>query len=104
MVTLAAVLAARVGQALGRYAGGLGTSDGIEARTHAKTSLSNIAQSWTQDKLNRLRVGMGTPPSSAPKADCLIFAMLPNQEVHVVGLSFARPLKGNVQPHVETGD
>jgi hypothetical protein len=103
MVTLAAVLAARVGQALGRYAGGLGTSDGIEARTYAKTSLCNIAQSWTQDKLNRLRVGMGTPPSSAPKADCLILRCCPTRRL-VVGVSFARRLKGSVQPHVETGD
>jgi hypothetical protein len=45
MVTPAAVIAAGVGQAFWGYAGGLGTPDGIEARTHAKTSLCNIEQS-----------------------------------------------------------
>jgi hypothetical protein len=45
MVTPAAVIAAGVGQAFGVSRGGLGTPDGIEARTHAKTNLYNIDQS-----------------------------------------------------------
>jgi hypothetical protein len=44
MVTPAAVIAVGVGQPLWGTRGGPGTPDRVEARTHAKASLSNIDQ------------------------------------------------------------